>query len=537
MTGRYLDSDFQRFEKSICEIHKISKTDLITIHIQQPEESFFATYQLTDDDKSIRIADFDDHRVFAVASLFKPLIATGLALIIEKLSISPEEKHQRFHCLKEAWGKSFTLIFNSLEPKFRIKRLEGDPHVKQLLCHFRGVYNMNHILLAPDGSPLLSEEDFLAVVSQFTKDTRTKHDRGAWVSYSNSNFILLALLIEAVSKMSIQEFLKEYVFVPLEMNHTCTTIDELHGLPDGLLAKPHAVSGSGLRTTISLDRHPYLANTVEFALAGGYTTAGDYGRFQRALIRGFYEPGSSLLDHKVSKFLVEILSEVVEEQPNGYAACGFLTMLHEPWAGSHSLNSLVSPYSKCKDWVLGKSVGEEEIRAHYAAGSATGWASTAYLVLEQSFSIVVLTNSSGPLDSTDRITQLCLAELLELWPARYDKGKLALDCLSPKSTPRRERTQAHHVELSRLLYKENAAKFKQLEEEDSPQSTTNTGCPNVCGAFECRNTRQSLQIWLVDSMLHVRMIGSKGKESGLMRDGLDCVDRFARVSSESTGFD
>jgi CubicO group peptidase (beta-lactamase class C family) len=50
-------------------------------------------------------------------------------------------------------------------------------------------------------------------------------------SYNNTNFILLASIIEKVSKLSYPEFLKQYIFLPLGMDHTF--VDTI--APDSLL--------------------------------------------------------------------------------------------------------------------------------------------------------------------------------------------------------------------------------------------------------------------------------------------------------------
>jgi CubicO group peptidase (beta-lactamase class C family) len=98
--------------------------------------------------------------------------------------------------------------------------LPGDPSVLQLLLHYKGVYDINHILLAPDGTPLQGLHDVVDRISQYAKDTREQEAEGeSQIIYSNANYILLALLVDKASG-SLNEFLKEYIFKPFGMQRT-----------------------------------------------------------------------------------------------------------------------------------------------------------------------------------------------------------------------------------------------------------------------------------------------------------------------------
>ncbi|KAH8601495.1 beta-lactamase/transpeptidase-like protein [Bisporella sp. PMI_857] len=511
-----LQHALQKLDSSICEIHKISKTDLCTIHIRTRDESLFATYRLLDDGKATRIADSDDSRVFAVASLFKPFIAVGVARMIEDLSVSRIEGHQRYHKLQGAWNKTFTEVFND-SSDVKIKPLKGDPTVMELMVHLKGAYNMNHLLLAPDGSPLLSDDDFRDIISQFTIDARKQHSRKErWAIYSNGNYILLALLIQVVSGMSLRDFLKQYVFEPLGMGDIYMTADKLDALGDKLLAKGNTVSGTGVRHPVAFDHIPYLADTVEFAVAGGHISAAGFGMFFQVILRALFDtPQPSWFNERFARILLTSKSNM-DGYGNGYTPCGIFTKLHECWPGSHSLNQTIFPKSQYKDYVLGTSSDGKEIEAQYLAGSATGWASTAYLLPKQEISIIVLSNTSGPLDVTDLISKLCLSEILDLNPAKYtSSGKLEPTFLGPATTPHDKRSQVHYVELARRIYTENLAACRELEAEDSLPDTRVVDCPNICGTFVNAEMHQSLRVFDAGGMLRVKLIGSK--ESGTMR--------------------
>ncbi len=106
----------------------------------------------------------------------------------------------------------------------------GDITVKMLLNHRSGL------------------PDYLKWYGQYVKDTRTpvynddilklmvKHrpkpdfKANTAFKYSNSNYAILALVIEAVTDMKYADFMKRYIFEPLGMSHTFV-YDPAYGLP------------------------------------------------------------------------------------------------------------------------------------------------------------------------------------------------------------------------------------------------------------------------------------------------------------------
>ncbi|KAH8587057.1 beta-lactamase/transpeptidase-like protein [Bisporella sp. PMI_857] len=511
----YLRSTLQKLDRSIREIHEISRTDLVTIHVQTRFESLFATYHLSGDGRAECIALNNDNRVFAVASLFKPFIAVGIARIIDDLSISLNGNHKQYADLRGSWEKTFTEVFNHFSD-VKIAPLAGDPTVENLLVHYKGVDNMTHILFAPDGSPLLSQNDFRDIVSQFTIDTRKKHNNNTiWATCSNENYILLALLIQVVSKMSLPDFLKKYVFEPLGMEHIYMTEDELKTLEYKLLAKPYTVSANGVSHLVVSNHISYFADTIKFAVASGYISVGDYGIFFQAIFQALFEkPKAPWFNERFAKRLLTT-SCIIDGQNGGYTPCGIMTQLYDRWPGSHSFNQSICQNSLYKDFILGKRPNAKAIKARYLAGSATGWTSSAYLMPEQEAFIIVLTNTSGALDTSDLISKLWLSEIFDLQPAKYINGKPVPAFLGPDTTPPDKRSEVHYVELARLIYAENSAAFQQLEAEDSLPDTRASDFPNICGTYVNIKMRQSLQVFDMGGALCIKLIGSR--ESGLMR--------------------
>jgi len=104
--------------------------------------------------------------------------------------------------------------------------LSGFPYegvtVKQLLCHRSGLPNYIYFCsgLLPEKPDLITGQDVL--------DVMIKDKPKAWLrpdtrfNYCNTNYALLALIIEKVSGKSYPQFLADEIFTPLGMKHSFT---------------------------------------------------------------------------------------------------------------------------------------------------------------------------------------------------------------------------------------------------------------------------------------------------------------------------
>jgi CubicO group peptidase (beta-lactamase class C family) len=504
--------------ESIRKVQEISRTELCTVHIGIRKERYFSTFRLPDGGSAERIATNDDGRIFAGASLFKVFIAAGTSLMIEKLSVSSDPAN-RFRGLRNAWSRTFTDVLNEFSQGFKIKPLYGNPTVFDLLVHYKGPCDINHLLLAPDGSPLLSKDEFLSTISQYAEDTRKRHNDTAWCDYSNANYILIALLIEVVSEKSLADFLREYIFEPLGMHRTYMTAEELSSVPIGQRVQPHLVSSNGLRRALPFNEIPYLSDTVEIAALGGYTCAAGVGKFFEMVLEGLYGiPSSPNFD---KDFVTSLFRGVgkLDEGDHGYTRFGLYTTLDGDLPGSHSLNRLILSDSDSSDssaYKLGKNSQNKEVEAYYMAGSATGWLSTAYFLPKQQAFIIVLTNTSGPLDLSDIVSRLCLQEILDLRPSKIRDPNFKCRPKGWKSMTSSEVYRAHYVELASRMYEENALGYKKLEEEDNASDTPTIGCANALGTYLNRKSGQFLKVIDLDGILGVSLKG-ESKESKPMR--------------------
>lgn len=104
--------------------------------------------------------------------------------------------------------------------------LPGFPYagvtVKQLLCHRSGLPNYIYFCngLLPEKPDLISGQDVLDVMIRDQPKAWLKPDTR--FNYCNTNYALLALIIEKTAGKNFSQFLSEEIFTPLGMNHTFT---------------------------------------------------------------------------------------------------------------------------------------------------------------------------------------------------------------------------------------------------------------------------------------------------------------------------
>jgi CubicO group peptidase (beta-lactamase class C family) len=489
-------SSFQQalnaLDPSILSILGISNTARCSIYSSAEHKNSHATYHKPADDQAERDPICNEDLLFQCASLFKVFIAASLVLMIDKLSADPSTTN-KYHELKGAWNTPFTVVFNNVarEEGCSMRALHGDPSVLQLLLHYNGVYDINHILLAPDGTPLQGLEGVIDRISQYAEDTRAQPGKGEkQIRYSNANYILLALLIDKASK-SFNGFLKEYIFKPFKMDRTFLSLEDLRFHSNEIERQPHVVSSNRLRRPFRPDTILGLSDLVEIAWLGPYISAADLARFFEGLISAKDGNPIGLFDKAVFESLGSSKSSSNEQ--SGYTRCGLFTALNSTGPGSHSLNRLISPDSNLKNQVLGKASDDEDaINAFYLAGSATGWASTVYFIPHKRTFVIVLTNTSGPLDASDLIARLCLQEILDLQPS--NAGIRFSLHLSKRGVMTSADRRAHYVDLARQMFDENALKVAELEQYDNQPDTPTSAYPNLPGKYYCSRNGQYLHI-------------------------------------------
>ncbi|MCC7030451.1 MAG: beta-lactamase family protein [Chitinophagaceae bacterium] len=93
-----------------------------------------------------------------------------------------------------------------------------DITVRMLLNHRSGLPDYIHFAPKPVGKMYLENDDVLNLFA--TKKQKLKFTPNTKFNYSNSNFVMLASIVQSVSGMKFEYFMKRFIFNPLGMKNT-----------------------------------------------------------------------------------------------------------------------------------------------------------------------------------------------------------------------------------------------------------------------------------------------------------------------------
>lgn len=193
--------------------------------------------------------------VFQIASVSKPFTAAAVMLLAEQ-------------------GK-----INLRAPLSNI--LPGYPQgdrltVHHLLSHTSGIPNINDFPTYDEIQPRGHTPEELVA---YFRDMPLEFEPGARYSYSNSNYNLLALIIEKVSRARFGDFLRHAIFQPLDLRRIGHRGSASEIIP--AIANGYAPSG-----TLGLERAPYLDWSVKTGNGSLYADAESVFRFVRGVHQG-----------------------------------------------------------------------------------------------------------------------------------------------------------------------------------------------------------------------------------------------------------
>lgn len=259
--------------------------------------------------------------------------------------------------------------------------------IRDLIHHTSGVRDYLE-LLELAGRPLRDVVHLDDLVELIARQRELNFVPGSEHLYSNSGYILLAVVAERVSGRSLGSFLEERVFGPLGMDHTLVYDDPtlvIPGRATGYAPRP----GGGYAVD-----HYY-----NFAVPGDgqvYTTVGDLARWDRAFSRG------------------------------GVGEPGFMQRLLEPGALSDG-----TPL----DYAFGLRIGEHRGLATVRHGGAWGGFRAHFLRYPgQGLAVSCLCNdaSAEPEDLAEAVAEVFLGDALgdEESPPTFQPSIVALEGLS-----------------------------------------------------------------------------------------------------------
>ena len=220
--------------------------------------------------------------IFRIASMTKPVTSVALMQLVEQGRLSLDDPAEKY--LPEL---AELKVFESFDPAtgaYKVRPASRPATVRHFLTHTSGLgYPFTSANLRdfkpragenyPFGGPLL-------------------FDPGERWHYSTSTDVC-GKLVEAVSGQKLEDYFREHIFEPLNMNDTSYNVPEAKG--PSLVAQQQR-AGERMDGDIVL-QNPQPGLTIAAPVGGGglASTADDYGRFMRMLLNSGTLDGARVL--------------------------------------------------------------------------------------------------------------------------------------------------------------------------------------------------------------------------------------------------
>lgn len=201
--------------------------------------------------------------VFQIASVSKPFTAAAILL------------------LKEQGKIDLNAPLTAVLPDYPAGR---NLTIHHLLTHTSGIPNINDF---DDYDEIQRRPQTPASLVALFKDKPLEFEPGARYSYSNSNYNLLALIIETVSGRDFGAFLADSIFTKLDLKQTGH-----HGSAAQII--PLAATGYAPAGATGLERAAYLDWSVKTGNGSLYSDANGIARFMRGVHTGLLLAPDSL---------------------------------------------------------------------------------------------------------------------------------------------------------------------------------------------------------------------------------------------------
>ena len=316
----------------------------------------------------------DEHTLFAIASNTKAFTATALGLLVQEGKL--------------AWDDP---VIKHL-PTFRLH----DPHatqmitVRDLLCHRSGLGTWAGDVL------LLSRYNTEEVVRRLQHIPPAYNFRAGY-GYSNLMFITAGLIIETVSGVSWDDFIRQQIFEPLGMNDSITNPRYLKERTN--IAVPHEDVKEKLQTVVQReDAHVGAAGSIHASVA-------DIALWMRLHINKGYLNGKQIVDQAI-----------IEETQTPHTPIKLAALEKKIFPSRH-----FSAYGL--GWFLSDLYGKFFVRH---TGGVDGMLSSTVLIPEEKIGIAVFTNKL-PNDAFAAVPNFLIETLLGNTPADWIQTYLDLD--------------------------------------------------------------------------------------------------------------
>ena len=500
--------------RDILASSQTQSCSMLWVKVGEAIEEEYQTYSWQKASGVQHVSDDDGTKVYRIGSVTKLLIAIALHLIMDVYRVSEKLEHQRYSHLT-GWNQSYVEALNSSRAGRIMDPLLGDPSIQHILLHFKGIPDVNRIILAPDGTQLMSRETFITVASRLS---RFPGVGAGWSEYSNGNYVLLGILIETLSDCALGEFLQTEILGPLNMTMTFVNAEKLANVANSSRAFGHIMSKNGAREPVE-DRS-FGSDCVELTSLGIYSCTRDLGILCKALL-----PKSSnlhtplILDERFVGHLFGYDYRTPGRRPNmvklktnrgdeHWAGIGLVTSSNSLQVGSRSVNRLVLQDDSTSSFPLGIAPENRELELCYQAGSVSTYSCCLYIVKDTNQAVIVMNNTLGRGDAADYVSRIIIQTSNKL----HVRHRLHLPPGPVQSIP--QRAEAGALKFFR--------KWQELWTSISSDDHSNVpDAERFVGLYKDQSYLQNLKIECHDGTLTIEFVGSakRSEKMRLMRSG------------------
>ena len=275
-------------------------------------------------------AKVDEHTNFGIASNSKAFTTAALAMLVEDGKLSWTDK----------------VIDHIPEFKMYNDYVTQNFNIQDLLTHRSGLgLGIGDLMFFPDGADF-TIDDIISSFQYFKPESafRTKFD------YDNLLYLVAGEVILRVSGMSWEEFVKQRIFIPLEMDNSYASISYIDD--EGNTASPHINKGKKISTVAPEKWDP---KKISGAAGGIYSNVNDIanwmlvhlnkGKYGNELEKQLFSVGSQNEMWKIHTTQEPNRNPRYNSHFNGYGLGWFLTDMKGNMVVSHT-GGLIGMLSK-----------------------------------------------------------------------------------------------------------------------------------------------------------------------------------------------
>jgi CubicO group peptidase (beta-lactamase class C family) len=243
----------------------------------------------------------------------------------------------------------------------KIPILPRNPTLRDITLHHSSFPPVNHILLAVDGTPIISKQSSLSEATRLAQITY-KDSIEDYIEYSALKYIMIGYLIKAIGKESLVELTNLHLFKPLG------TTDTYFETPDSSMshiAQPSSISANGTRCRV--ETWPYRADSIVDSTLGVYSCSKDLVILSRTIQASANRAESGFAKEFVGHLFKP--DRTLNERGGALSLFRICTVLDTSTPSTKFFNRLIVPEDGCSTYRQGFEGSGEELKVSYFTGT------------------------------------------------------------------------------------------------------------------------------------------------------------------------